>query len=124
LLAVGAVVAYRSGSWLNGQLKGKLFHLALLSQVMLLAYQSYALTNGIPKARIYASAVDDRMRTIAEAVDRGDTLVVLKPLPDAGWLQSAEVTADTSHHLNEHLSLYFGKRVKLFVSEAVPSGAQ
>jgi hypothetical protein len=124
LFAVGAVVAYRSGNWLNGQLKGKLFHLALLSQVMLLAYQSYALTNGIPKARIYASAVDDRMRTIAEAVDRGDTLVVLKPLPDAGWLQSAEVTADTAHHLNQHLSLHFGKRVKLFVPEAVPSGAQ
>lgn len=124
LLALGAVVAYRSGKWLDGRLKGRLFHLAMLSQLVLVTYQSYALINELPKARTYAVAFDGRMRTIATAVERGDTLVALDPLPDAGWLQSAEVTADTAHHLNQHLSLHFDKRVRLFVSEAVPSEAQ
>lgn len=124
LLTLGAVIAYQLGGWLDGRLRGRLFHLALMAQVMLLAYQAGELITELPKAKVYAAAVDERMQTISEAVQQGDTVLALTPLPDAGWLQSAEVTTDTSHHLNRHLGLHFGGKVRLFVKEEVISGAE
>lgn len=124
VLLVGLVIAYQSGAWLDARLRGRLFHAAAVAQVLLLGYQVRELVTELPRATAYAEAVDARMQTLAEAVALGDTLLALQPLPDAGWLQSAEITADTAHHLNRHLSLHFGNRIRVYVDAGVPSGSE
>lgn len=124
ILVLGAVIAWQLGGWLDTKFKGRLFQIALIAQVALLGYQGSELIIELPRAMHYAEAVDARMQTISDAVERGDTLLVLKPLPDSGWLQSAEITADTSHHRNRHLALHFGGKIKLFVGDPLPSGAE
>ncbi|MCF8257086.1 MAG: hypothetical protein K9J06_06010 [Flavobacteriales bacterium] len=124
MLVLGAAMAWQLGDWLDAKLKGWLFHLALVAQVVLLGYQVGELAIELPRAMRYAEAVDDRMQNIAEAVELGDTLLALRPLPDAGWLQSAEIRTDTAHHLNRHLSLHFGGKVKLFVQDSLTSEAE
>jgi hypothetical protein len=121
VLTIGAIIAFRSGEWLMERTKGRLFHLAVLAQMLLLGLQLWEMKVNVSRAKAYALAVDDRMATIADAVRQGATELELTPLPDAGWLHSAEVTSDPDHHLNQHLSLHFGGKVKVFVSGAVNS---
>jgi len=124
VLAIGALVAVRSGRWLFDRTSGRLFHLVILSQMLLLSFQIREMVVNVPKAKTYALAVDDRMATIAKAVSEGAGELTLSPLPDAGWLHSAEVTTDTSHHLNRHLSLYFGGSIRLSACQTVTSRAE
>jgi len=124
ILVLGAVTAWQLGGWLDTKFKGRLFQIALIAQVALLGYQGSELIIELPRAMHYAEAVDERMQTISEAVERGDTLLELKPLPNPGWLQSAEITSDTAHHRNRHLALHFGGEIKLFVGDPLPSGAE
>jgi hypothetical protein len=124
VLMTGLIIAYQMGTWLDARLRGRLFHASVLAQVLLLGYQVQELTTELPRAMAYANAVDARMQTIVEAVERGETLLALSPLPDAGWLQSAEITADTSHHRNRHLSLHFGNEIQLFVGDPLSSASE
>lgn len=124
LLTLGAIIAFQMGSWLNALWKGRLFHVTVTAQVLLALFQVGAFAVALPKAQGYAAAHDARMQAITAAVDRGDTLLELQPLPDAGWLHSAELTPDTAHHFNRHLSLHHGNRIRLFVPPAVTSGSE
>ncbi len=124
VLAIGVLVAVRSGKWLFDRTNGRLFHLVMLSQVLLLSFQLRAMVVNVEKAKVYSLAVDDRMATIAKAVSDGSDELTLRPLPDAGWLHSAEITSDTSHHLNQHLSLHFGGSIRLSTSAEVPSPSE
>ncbi len=59
----------------------------------------------IIKASAYANAYDARMELIMQQPDH-TTLVTLKPLPDSGWLHSAEISEDSTHFSNQHLKNY------------------
>jgi hypothetical protein len=124
VLAIGVLVAVRSGRWLFDRASGRFFHMVILSQVLLLSFQFREMVVNVGKAKVYALAVDDRMATIAKAVAEGADELILRPLPDAGWLHSAEITSDTSHHLNQHLSLHFGGSIRLSTSQQVPSPSE
>lgn len=119
VLAVGAMVAFRSGKWLMERTSGRLFHMVVLTQLLLIAFQLREMVVNVPKAKAYALAVDDRMAAISNAVAAGRLELELTPLPDSGWLHSAEITTDTSHHLNRHLSLHFDDKVKVSISQTV-----
>lgn len=123
MLVLGAMLAFQMGTLIETQLRGRLLHLAILAQLLLFAYQTTALIIQLPKAMHYAEAYDTRMLTIRQAAQQGHTEQQLTPLPDAGWLHSAEITADSSHHSNRHLSLHFGGRIHLFVADSLTSGA-
>lgn len=56
----------------------------------------------IIKASAYANAYDARMELIMQQPENS-TLVRLKPLPDSGWLHSAEISEDSTHFTNQHL---------------------
>ena len=48
----------------------------------------------------YAQAVDLRIDHISSC---NNELIVVYPLPESGYLHSAEITTDTKHHTNKHL---------------------
>ncbi len=123
-MAIGAVLAFRSGAVLQRTTKGHLLTVALVGQAVLFGYQVFAAAQMVPKAMRYASAVDGRMEHIHHAIAQGDTLLMLQPLPDPGWLYSAEVSADTANFRNRHLSLFFGNSIRLFVPESIPSESE
>jgi hypothetical protein len=124
LMAIGVVLAFRSGALWQRTTKGYLLTVALVGQAVLFGYQVFAAAQMVPKAMRYASAVDGRMEHIHHAIAQGDTLLMLQPLPDSGWLHSAEVSADTANFRNRHLSLFFGNSIRLFVPESIPSESE
>ncbi len=124
MLAAGVILSIQSGEMLHQKFNAKLFAIVLAVQVSLLGYQIVCAAQVIPKAVAYSEAVDARMKSIETSIFQGDTLLELVPLPDSGWLHSAELSSDTSNFRNRHLQLYFGNRTRLFVPQTVPSDAE
>lgn len=124
MLSTGVILCIQSGEVFQRKFKGKLFTIVLAVQVSLLGYQIVCAAQVIPKAVAYSEAVDARMKSIETSISQGDTLLELAPLPDSGWLHSAELSSDTSNFRNRHLQLYFGNRIRLFVPQTVPSDAE
>lgn len=107
ILVVGVITAYQLGTWVYVHSKGKLFPLVIATQIVVLCYQLYEGYQQITETTAYAAAVDERMNIISSALPSDRTLE-FSPLPESGWLYSAEISSDTSHFTNRHLKLFFG----------------
>jgi len=124
LVVSGVILSSQLGEVLDRLMRRYLFHLVIAFQVLLIGIQLHGAAQMIPTAMTYAVSVDGRMEMIRSAVIRGDELCPLPPLTDAGWLHSAEISADTSDFRNRHLSLYFGNKTRVFVQQTVTSGSE
>ena len=124
MLSTGVILCIQSGEVFQRKFKGKLFIIVLAVQVSLLGYQIVCAAQMIPKAITYSEAVNARMKFIETSISKGDTLLELTPLPNSGWLYSAELSNDTSNFRNRHLQLYFGNKIRLFIPQDVPSDTE
>ncbi len=107
VLLFSLVFAYQLGTYLYIRTKGKLFQLVILSQVVAILAQ---LVLGVYQIRVtsaYAAAVDERMELLSD-LEQEPEIIELEPLPNSGWLFSAEISTDTAHFTNKQLSAYFG----------------
>ncbi|MCF8276053.1 MAG: hypothetical protein K9J17_04895 [Flavobacteriales bacterium] len=120
VLVVAVVFAYQLGTWLYIKLNGKLFHFAIITQIIALGYQCMMGYHQINITDQYAEAVDARMDRIQDSECNGD-LMKLSPLPDSGWLTSAEISSDTVHFTNKHLGLYFDNCHQFVLEDTVTS---
>lgn len=108
-----AVVAFRSGAWLLSIAGSRTGLLITLTQIGLSALLILQFCIEVPKAESYAKSYDIREALIRSIPDsETDTLVILEPLPDAGWLPDADITSDTTHFSNRFLSERAGGRVR------------
>lgn len=105
ILVVGVITAYQLGTWVYIYSKGKLFLLVIATQMIVFLYQVYEGVDQINTTSLYAQKVDERMEYIASQQD--ETVIHLQPLPDSGWLFSAELSSDSLHFTNKHLSMYY-----------------
>ena len=106
VLTVSVALSYQLGSWVYIVSKGKLFLLVILSQLILLGYQSVNGVIAIRQAIAYSSDVDQRMLSIKDQLDTKSAITV-SPLSDSGWLLSSEISSDSTHFTNKHLGLFF-----------------
>ncbi|MFM1874683.1 MAG: hypothetical protein RL266_420 [Bacteroidota bacterium] len=120
VVIVAVALAYQLGTWLYVHSKGHLFHLAIAAQIIALVYQALVGFHEIRITNEYAAAVDKRMEHISSLTET-DTVIELPPLPDSGWLLSAEISPDTSHFTNRHLGLFFQNGNKFFVADSLTS---
>ena len=121
VLTVSLVIAYQLGTWVYIKTKGRLFHLVVVAQLIGLSYQVGMGYYQITTTTTYANAVDNRMKEIPLSMKRFNDIVSLNPLPDSGWLFSAEITTDTAHFTNKHLSLFFGGSHDFVLKEELTS---
>lgn len=78
---------------------------SFLQSISLLAVAgvlTYHLFSQIQTTTIYAKAYDLRMQTLFDA-EKNQTTPTLAPLPPSGFLYSAEISSDSTHHSNVHL---------------------
>ncbi len=71
----------------------------------------YVLSTGIPemiKSYYYSIAFEKRMDELVNHDTTKNEKIVLKPLPETGWIHSAEISRDPSHFSNQHLKKYLG----------------
>jgi len=112
-----SVVAFRSGVWLLSIAKSRTGLLLTLTQLGLSAFLVLQFWVEVPKAKAHAQAVDEREALIRSLpLIEKDTLIVLEPLPDAGWLPDADITSDTTHFSNRFLSQRAGGRVRFRIN--------
>jgi hypothetical protein len=123
VLTVSLVVAYQLGTWVYIRTKGKLFQLVILAQIIGLSYQIGMGYFQISTTTAYSKAVDRRMEAIPSLMKQS-RVVSLKPLPNSGWLFSAEIDAEPDHFTNMHLSLFFGNTNDFVLAEDVTSSAE
>lgn len=121
ILSVGVCIAYSLGTWVYITTKGKLFLLVVIGQILLIGYQAVNGYQQISNTSAYAQAVDSRMQSIPERMKLNETIIQLSPLPDSGWLLSAEITADSSHFTNRHLKSFFGNGQAFVLEDSVTS---
>jgi hypothetical protein len=107
LCTVSVALAYQLGSLVYIISKGRLFHLVIIAQAMLLGFQGVHAQMNIPSSIEYAKAHDARTQLLESNTDSENTLLVA-PLPDSGWLLSGDINSDTTHFTNKHLGLFFG----------------
>ena len=119
MVAVAVFIAYQLGTWVYIKSNGKLVHMVIATQIVLLSYQLVTGSTQITKTRAYAEAVDQRMNLIPTLHPDLSKIHQLKPLPDSGWLFSAEISSDTAHFTNDHLELFFNNRYNLMVKDRV-----
>lgn len=119
-LVFSVVLAYQLGTWVYIRTKGKLFQMVIIAQVVGLVYQIVMGSWQIGITSAYAKAVDERMATIHSQMEV-EEIIVLEPLPDSGWLFTAEITTDTAHFTNRHLGLYFGNEHTFVLQDTVTS---
>lgn len=112
IFAISAV--FRWAEWL-GQRHGKWVPITVVAfQISLTAALLFLWATQVPVAAHYAKAYELRMGRIDEMLQKDSirTTIVLEPLPESGWLMSAEISTDTAHFSNRQLSAYFGNKVK------------
>lgn len=119
-LIFSVVFAYQLGTWLYIETKGKLYQVVILSLIFGIVAQIGVGFYQVKTTSIYAEAVDKRMEFITSS-SLVNSVIELEPLPDSGWLFSAEITSDTSHFTNKHLGLYFGNDHVFMVRDTVTS---
>jgi len=119
--SVTVVITYQMGTWIYIRSNGKLFHLILIFQLILIGFQSYTGFQQIGSAATYAAATDSRMKFIDKELIAGESLIELEALPQSGWLFTSEITNDTAHFRNKHLSLYLGGHAKLILRDTTIS---
>jgi hypothetical protein len=118
------VIAYQLGTWVYIKTNGKLHYLVISAQVILLVFQCWTGYHQISSTSKYAYAVDERMKLINRKLENGISFIELDPLPDSGWLFTSEITNDTTHFRNKHLSLYLGTDSKLVLRKPEVSSSQ
>lgn len=121
VVAVAVFIAYQLGTWAYIKSNGKLLHLVIGAQVILLSYQLVSGYDQVYKTNMYASAVDQRMTLIETFNLAPNTIYHLEKLPDSGWLFSAEITSDTAHFTNDHLELFFENKYNLALKDSITS---
>ncbi len=120
VLVVTVAIAYQLGTWLYVHSKGHLFHLVVAAQILTFSYQAVVGFTQIKTSNEYASAVDLRMENIRSNLGT-DSVIQLSPLPNSGWLLSAEISSDTSHFTNKHLGLFLANGNRYFVEDSLSS---
>ena len=121
---VCCVFAYQFGTWAYIRLKGKLFIVVVCAQVLLIGFQVWRGIGQVQSTSAYAEAYGQRMQLIQEQLSTSECPMELEPLPNSGWLFSAEITSDTTDFRNRHLKLYFGDSCQFILSEKVISSAE
>lgn len=119
-LIFSVVFAYQLGTWLYIKTRGKLYQVVFLSLIFGIIVQIGMGVYQVKTTSAYAKAVDQRMDLIS-SISTSNEIIELEPLPDSGWLFSAEITSDTSHFTNKHLSSYFGNDHVFVVRDTVTS---
>ncbi len=117
VVTAALVIAYQLGTWLYIKTNGKLFYLVIGAQLLLLVGQVWSGFHQVRTTRTYAYAVDARMHTLENEVKNGNTFIELEPLPAPGWLFTSEITIDTTHFRNKHLSLYLSGDQKVVLKQ-------
>ncbi len=80
--------------------------LSILFVCFLNIYSTISQLKIVPK---YAAACDKRILYLEQNKENAKTIIV-EPLPNAGWLYSAEISTDTSYFRNQHLKRGLGLR--------------
>lgn len=124
ILTVATTIAYSLGTWVYITSRGNLFLLVLVCQLFFIGFQSITGFQQIRKTSAYAWAIDERMEFISVRMNSSDDPIRLSPLPDSGWLFSAEISADTSHFTNRHLKLFFGNTNSFVLKDNVTSSTE
>ena len=124
VVTIAVFIAYQLGTWVYIKSNGKLIHLVIAAQIVLLLFQGFTGFMQLSITNNYATKVDQRMEFIPSLKPNSKTIHSLHPLPDSGWLFSSEISSDTAHFANDHLELFFSNRYNLAVKETVPSTAQ
>jgi len=71
----------------------------------------YVISTGVPevlKSYYYADEYKNRMELLLkhDHNKKEDDILVLKPLPETGWIHSAEISQEPGHFTNQHLKKY------------------
>lgn len=119
-LIFSVVFAYQLGTWLYIESKAKLYQVVILSLTFGIIAQTGVGFYQIKTTSIYAKAVDQRMEFIT-SISPANSVIELEPLPDSGWLFSAEITSESTHFTNKQLGLYFGSEHAFVVLDTVNS---
>jgi hypothetical protein len=119
VLVVGVITAYQMGTWVYIHSKGKLFLLVVTTQIVVLGFQVYSGVDQINTTSNYTEKVDDRMEEIESKGN--EKLVHLSSLPESGWLFSAELSSDSLHHTNKHLSMFYNNKHVFVVEDDLSS---
>ena len=93
---------YQIGKTLNNR---KFFKkiISVLALLIIVSLNVYELYNQQQITSKYSKAYDIRLLQINEAID--NNLILLEPLPDAGFLHSAEISIEPNHYTNKQLKL-------------------
>lgn len=121
VVTVAVFIAYQLGTWVYIKSNGKLIHLVISAQILLLIFQVWTGYSQIRSTNEYALSVDQRMELIPYLEKNPATSYSLEPLAASGWFFSAEITSDTTHFANDHLELFFDNKYNLALKEPVPS---
>lgn len=124
VVSVATFIAYQLGTWVYIKSNGKLFHLVISAQIILLLYQGITGFLQFSKTNEYATVVDQRMQTILTYEVDKSVIHHLDKLPESGWLFSSEITSDTAHFTNDHLELFFGNKYNLALKDSVTSTSE
>lgn len=73
-----------------------------ISLLILFGLLSFQFTTQFHITSKYAKAYDERVQTLLEA-NQNRNVPILQPLPPSGYLYSAEIQFDSTHHSNVHL---------------------
>ncbi len=73
----------------------------------------YVISTGVPeviKSYYYSVAYENRMEQLLKHdPDKNENeILVFKPLPQTGWIHSAEISPEPGHFTNQHLKKYLG----------------
>lgn len=105
-------------------LEGVVFRIILTSLLIItsLNIKNLIVQNKITKA--YSVAYDNRINILKESTFR--ETIVLEPLPNSGFLYSAEISSDTKHFNNQHLKqgLCIESEIKICKKPTKPTSAQ
>ena len=121
VVTVSVALAYQLGSWAYIILKGRLFQVVVLAQLLLLSFQVTLGFIRVPESFHYANAHDARTVAIQAISDSEDNHKVAS-LPDSGWLMSGDISQDPDHFTNMHLGLYFGLSQPIVADSSLISG--
>lgn len=124
VLILAIAIFYQLGTWAYIKTKGRLYHIVLVGQLVLIGYQATALIWQTTLSSRYATSVDRRMELAYDKTESCEGIIELEPLCNSGWLFSAEITTDTAHFTNQHLGLFFGKRCNFVVKQDVTSTSE
>ncbi len=99
-------------------------NLALLSLWGIVCFNLYQVQNQYRLTKKYSKAYDERMILLKNLSNKNMDEIYLNPLPNSGWLFSAEIDPNGHHFVNYHLMNALGITTTLKLKKPKPSGLE